>query len=163
MGSRPPGPTRTERRLSALGHVDDPRALLVVRPCAIMMLVPLSEDEQRILREIEDKLIESDPDLAREVGTTTVYSHAFRNLKWSALLFLVGVIAMIGLLSTSFVYAFGGFLVMLVAALIFERNARRMGKAGLQQATHSMHAAGLREYFGGTSQRMRERFKREDE
>lgn len=125
--------------------------------------VPLSEDEQRILREIEDKLTESDPELAREVGTTTVYSHAFRNLKWSTLLFVVGVVAMIGSLSTSFVLAFGGFLIMLVAALIFERNARRMGKAGLQQVTQSMHAAGLREYFGGTSERMRERFKREDE
>lgn len=125
--------------------------------------MPLSEDEQRILQEIEDKLIESDPDLAREVGTTTVYSHAFRNLKWATLLFVVGVVVMVGTLSTSFVFAFGGFLIMLVAALIFERNARRMGKAGLEQVTQTMHTAGLKDYFGGTSQRMRERFKREDE
>jgi hypothetical protein len=43
--------------------------------------VPLSEDEQRILSEIEEQLYESDPALAREVSQTTIYSHAFRNLK----------------------------------------------------------------------------------
>ena len=40
--------------------------------------VPLSEDEQRILSEIEQQLYESDPALAREVGSTTVYTAAFR-------------------------------------------------------------------------------------
>ena len=43
--------------------------------------MPLSEDEQRILSEIEDHLYESDPSLAREVAQTTIYTHAFRNLK----------------------------------------------------------------------------------
>lgn len=125
--------------------------------------MPLSEDEQRILQEIEAKLHESDPDLAREVGTTTVYSHAFRNLKWATLLFVVGVVLMVGLLATSFVYAFGGFLVMLAAALVFERNARRMGRAGMEQVTRSMRTAGLKDYFGSTSQRMRDRFRRDEE
>ena len=43
--------------------------------------MPLSEDEQRILQQIEAQLYESDPALAREVATTTLYSHAFRNIK----------------------------------------------------------------------------------
>ena len=51
---------------------------------------------------------------------------------------------------------------MLVSALAVERNARRMGKAGLEQITQSMRAAGLRDYFGNTSSRMRDRFKRDE-
>ena len=51
---------------------------------------------------------------------------------------------------------------MLVSALAIERNARRMGKAGIDQITQSMRAAGLRDYFGNTSQRMRDRFKRDE-
>ena len=51
--------------------------------------MPLSEDEQRILTEIEDHLYESDTALAREVAQTTIYTHAFRNLKWAALLFVL--------------------------------------------------------------------------
>ena len=124
--------------------------------------MPLSEDEQRILTEIEEQLAESDPQLAREVGSTTLYSHALRNMKWATLGFLVGVVAMIAMLSTSFVLAFLGFLVMLASALWFERNARKMGRAGLQQVTQSMRASGLRDYFGSTGQRMRERFRRDE-
>ena len=127
-----------------------------------MGAVPLSEDEQRILFEIEQKLTESDPALAREVGSTTIYSHAFRNLKWATAGFIVGVIVMIATLSQSFLLAFGGFLVMLASALWFERNARKLGRAGLEQMTHSDRSAGLRDYFGSQGQRMRERFRRED-
>ena len=124
--------------------------------------MPLSEDEQRILHEIEQKLTESDPALAREVGSTTIYTHAFRNLKWATALFVVGVIGMIAGLGAHFLLAFGGFLIMLAAALLFEHNARKLGRAGLQQMTQSMRSSGLRDYFGSTSQRMRERFRRED-
>jgi len=124
--------------------------------------VPLSEDEQRILSEIEAKLYESDPGLARDIADTTIYTHAYRNLKWSALGFFVGLAALIFTLGISFVLAFFGFLLMLVSALSFERNARRMGKAGVEQITQSMRAAGLRDYFGNTSQRMRDRFKRDE-
>ena len=125
--------------------------------------MPLSEDEQRILQQIEAQLYETDPALAREVASTTLYSHAFRNLKLAAAAFIVGVVFMIATLSTSFWLAFGGFLVMLASALWFERNARKLGRAGLEQMTKTMKAAGLRDSFGNTGQRMRDRFKREDE
>ena len=39
--------------------------------------MPLSEDEERILLEIEENLYESDPDLASEVSETTVYTKSF--------------------------------------------------------------------------------------
>jgi hypothetical protein len=124
--------------------------------------VPLSEDEQRILHEIEQQFYETDPGFAREVGSTTLYSHAFRNLKWATLGFVAGLVFLVVTLSTSFWIAFGGFLVMLASAFIFERNARKLGKAGLDQVTRSMRAAGIRERFGNTGNRMRDRFKKDE-
>ena len=124
--------------------------------------MPLSEDEQRILSEIEAKLYESDPGLARDIADTTIYTHAYRNLKWGLLGSLAGLVMLVLTLSVNFLLAFGGFLIMLVSALAVERNARRMGKAGINQITQSMRTAGLRDYFGSSSQRMRDRFKRDE-
>ncbi len=59
--------------------------------------------------------------------------------------------------------AFGGFLVMLGCAVLFERNLRKMGRAGWRQWTESMNASGVRDYFGTAGQRMRERFTKKDE
>lgn len=123
--------------------------------------MPLSDDEQRILSEIESHLYESDPELAREVAETTVYSHAFRNIKWAALGLVVGVVTMIWLLSVSYLLSFGGFLVMLGSLLFLERNARRVGKAGLGQMSQSMRSGGFRDAVGDAGARMRERFERD--
>ena len=125
--------------------------------------MPLSEDEQRILSEIEQQLYQSDPALARDIADTTVYTHAYRNLKWSLLGLVVGLVALILTLGTSYILAFGGFLVMLVSALAVERNARRLGRAGMQQMTQSMKAAGLRDALGNTGSRLKDRLKRPDE
>lgn len=124
--------------------------------------MPLSEDEQRILQEIEARLYETDPALAREVSSTTLYSHAFRNIKWATVGFVAGVVVMIATLSTHFVFAFLGFLMMLGSALYIEHNARKMGRAGWQQLTSSVRANGVKTYLGSTSQRMRDRMRRED-
>jgi hypothetical protein len=124
--------------------------------------VPLSEDEQRILQQIEAQLYESDPALAREVANTTLYSHAFRSLKLALLGFVVGCAVMVLTLAISFLLAFGGFLIMLVSSLFFVRAARTLGRAGLEQMTQSMRAAGLRDYFGNSGQRMRDRFRHDD-
>ncbi len=124
--------------------------------------VPLSEDEQRILQEIEQQLYASDPQLAREVSSTTIYRHAGRNLKWAALAFVAGTVFMIATLAVSFVVSFVGFLVMLGAAIFFERNLRKMGRAGWQQWTSSMRSSGMKDYLGGAGKRVRDRFKREE-
>lgn len=124
--------------------------------------MPLSEDEQRILQQIEAQLYESDPALAREVASTTLYSHAFRGLRLAAVGFIFGVIIMVATLSISFLLAFVGFLVMLGSALAFVRSTRALGRAGIEHVTQTMRAGGLRDYFGGTSQRMRDRFRNEE-
>ena len=70
--------------------------------------MPLSEDEQRILGEIEANLRASDPDLAKQVGSTTVYTDSLRKLKWGVVGFVVALVGSILLLSVSYLLAFGG-------------------------------------------------------
>jgi len=126
-------------------------------------MVPLSEDEQRILTDIEQHLYESDPKLVNEVSKTTVYTHAFRNMKWATLGFVVGVMLMIVLLTVNYVLAFGGFLLMLASVLMFERSARRLGRVGLDQMTRSMRGGSIKDAMGGAGAKMRERFNRPDQ
>lgn len=124
--------------------------------------MPLSEDEQRILSEIEDHLYESDPALAREVAQTTVYTHAFRSLKWAAFVFVAGTVAMIALLSVSFLASFAGVLIMLGALLWFVDSAQKLGRAGLEQMTSTVRGGGLKDVMGGTGAKLRDRFNREE-
>jgi hypothetical protein len=105
--------------------------------------MPLSEDERRILAEIERQLEQSDPALVREVSETTVYRHALGSIKWSVLGFIAGVALMVGTLQVHFALAFGGFVLMLVSALRFERDLRRMGRAGLASVSTSLRNANL--------------------
>ena len=51
---------------------------------------------------------------------------------------------------------------MLAAAFVIERNARAMGRAGMEQVTGSLRAGRLRDSFGGAGERMRNRFKRDE-
>jgi hypothetical protein len=126
--------------------------------------VPLSEDEERILKDIEREFYENDPAFARGVGETTLYRHAWRNIKLSLVGFVAGFAILVLALSVSYLFAFGGFLIMLACALVIERNARKMGRAGLESVTTRMKAGnGLREVLGTSSEKMRERFKRNDE
>ena len=126
--------------------------------------MPLSEDEERILKDIEREFYENDPAFAREVGETTLYRHAWRNIKLSLVGFVAGLAALVVSLSVNYLFAFGGFLIMLACALVIERNARKMGRAGLESVSKRMRAGnGLREVLGSSSEKMRERFKRDDE
>jgi hypothetical protein len=126
--------------------------------------VPLSEDEERILSEIAQQFYADDPEFARSVGESTVYRYTIRRMKWSGLGFAAGVVFLIASLSTSFLLAFVGFLLMLGCALYFERNLRKLGKAGLDHVTRSVRATHLRDSLGGARGRLRERFRRgEDE
>ena len=126
--------------------------------------MPLSDEEERILSEMEDHLNESDPDLVREVSETTVYTKSLRSLKWSGLAFLTGVILMVATLSVSFFLAFAAFLVMLGAALAIERSARQLGRTGLQQVAQSSRGNTFRSVIQEPGQKirdlMRERFQR---
>ena len=123
--------------------------------------MPLSEDEERILQEIAQRFYEDDPSFAREVSETTLYRHTVRRMKWSVVGLVAGAVFLVATLSTTLL-AFAGFLVMLASVLVFERNLRKLGKAGIEQLSRSVRANGLRDAIGGAGQRMRDRFKREE-
>lgn len=125
--------------------------------------MPLSEEEQRILSEIESQLRASDPDLARQVGSTTIYSHALRQLRWGVVAFVASFAAMVLLLTVNFLLAFVGFLAMAASAIVIERAARRMGRAGIDEAGQALGTGGLRGYVNGAGQRARDRLRRTDD
>ena len=118
--------------------------------------MPLSEDEQRILDQIESQLYESDPSLARDIADTTIYSVARRRLVVAVVGFVAGLALLLVMLQTNFVLSFAGFAVMLLAAMSIEANLRRMGKAGMDQLSRSMSNSGLRDYLGNARNRMGE-------
>ncbi len=107
--------------------------------------MPLSEDEQRILQEIEAQLYESDPDLVQQVEETTVYRHGARMIKWGILGFIAGLAILVLLFAQSLFLGFVGFLIMLGSAFLIERNVRRVGKAGMQSLTSSMKVTNIRD------------------
>ena len=106
--------------------------------------MPLSDDEQRILSQIEQQLHETDPALAKEVATTTVYTHSARNIKWSVLGFIIGLVTIVLTLSISFGWHSIGFAMMLAAALLFEQNLRRLGRAGMNQLSMNVRSGNLK-------------------
>lgn len=126
--------------------------------------MPLSEDERRILSEIEQQLYETDPGLAHEVSSTTVFTHGFRHIRLAAAGFVVGLVVLVLSLSVSYLLSFVGFLIMLASAWYGERNLRRVGKASLQKVTQNVgrEGGGVRGYFGDAGQRMRDRLNQED-
>lgn len=121
--------------------------------------MPLSEDEERILSEIAQQFYTDDPAFAGKVGETTLYRHTARRMKWAGLGFIGGLVFLVATLSVSYLLAFVGFLIMLACALLFERNLRKLGKAGLEHVSQSMRAGGLKDAFGDAGKRMRDRFK----
>lgn len=125
--------------------------------------MPLSEDEQRILSEIEKSFYENDPAFARQVGKTTVYSHARRNLKWATVAFVAGLAVMVVSFASSLLLGVVGFGIMLASAVWFERNLRRMGKAGWKSVSRSMPGGNLKTALGDARTRMRDRFRKRDE
>ena len=117
--------------------------------------MPLSEDEQRILLQIEQEFYDSDPEFAREVSETSLFRHSWRTIKWALLAFAVGLGLLIAALSIGFIFAFVGFLVMFAAAIVVERNARKLGRAGLEHVTGNMRTGGLKSTVGELGSRMK--------
>jgi hypothetical protein len=125
--------------------------------------MPLSEDEQRILQEIEAQFYATDPQLAQQVSETTLYRHAARTIRWAILGFVAGFVVLVGSFASSLPLGFAGFLAMLACAFIVERNVRKLGRAGLESLTSQMKGARLKGMLGDAGDNVRRRFKRGDD
>jgi hypothetical protein len=125
-------------------------------------LLPLSEHEQRILHELEQSLYQEDPDFAERVRSETVYRHAGRYCVWSALVFVAALVFMVLTFSTSVVLGFLGVVVMFLSGVVFANNARRMGKAGIDDISRSLHSRNLSNTVHDPRDWIRGRFHRDD-
>jgi len=99
--------------------------------------MPLSEDEQRILRQIEEQL-QRDPSFGRDLHIGR--SHSRRTLWFSCIGAVAGLVICIALLAASPYLAFVAFVGAVVAALIAERHIRAAGEAGLNHLSESMRS-----------------------
>lgn len=130
--------------------------------------MPLSDHEQRILAELEESLVRQDPQFAERVRSETVYRHAGRYCKWAAVGFLAGIGILVGFYPHSVAVGFLGVVLMFVSAVVFERNLRRMGKAGWHDLTRSLQKdrpegsepAGLEGAMDSARTWLRSRFRR---
>jgi hypothetical protein len=87
--------------------------------------MPLSEHEQRILAEIERRLLEEDPKFAHQVGSS-FRAHLGRRLKLAVAGFVLGLVVVI---SSTFLenvaVGVAGFVIMLASVFVFVRTMRR--------------------------------------
>ena len=117
-------------------------------------LMPLNDHEQRILDEIERQLAEDDPSFADQVGRTDLYTHLTRRIRLAAGAFLVGLV-MLFLFVISVWFAVGGFLVMLLSAVLIYRYLGMLGRDQIR----AMQAEGGGT-IGGFLGRIASRFRR---
>lgn len=97
--------------------------------------MPLSEDEQRILRQIEEQL-QRDPGFGRTLHRTGGGNR--RLLVLSSVAAVGCLVLTIGLLSVSPYLSFVAFVGAVIAALFAERHARTLGEAGLNHLSESV-------------------------
>jgi hypothetical protein len=125
--------------------------------------VPLNENEERILQEIERQFHANDPDSARRIGSTSLPRYLARNCKWAALGLLTGLAILLVSFSSSWVLGGFGFLVMVVSAVVLIQNLHRMGRFGIQQMTASVSGRSFSEAIEDAARRIRRRFSNDDE
>ena len=95
--------------------------------------MPLSEHEQRLLDQIERALYQEDPKFASTVRSTDLRTHMKRRLRRAAVVFAVGVVALLGgLVSNMPAVGIGGFVVMVAALALALSSWKRLGTAPSQ-------------------------------
>lgn len=95
--------------------------------------MPLSEEEARLLHQLEQSLAAEDPDFASTLRGSKLFAHNRRIALISALAFVIGIVVMFsGVMVPSVVLGVLGFVMMLVSAYMF-LNAYRRGIGSLDE------------------------------
>jgi len=97
--------------------------------------VPLNEDEQRILEEIERQFYEEDPKLARSVAEASLRYRFRPRRRLATVGFVIGLIVMLASFTTSAWIAAGGFVVMLGSVGWFAMGLRMDAAGGSESFT----------------------------
>ena len=97
--------------------------------------MPLSEEEQRLLEQMEQALAAEDPKFASTLRGSTLRARLRRQVVLSAVAFLAGTgLLMLGVILTVIPVSVAGFVVMLAAAYLFITAWRRGGEVAADQA-----------------------------
>ena len=121
--------------------------------------MPLSEHEQRILEEIERRLVADDPKFAREVGGGGAQGAALKRVKRAVVAFVLGFALLIaGLLYPDALIFFGiaSFAVMVASAAVIASGIKQVGR------DRSTEPAQRQGWFGRMEERWRKRYERGD-
>ena len=96
--------------------------------------MPLSEHEQKILEEIERRLIEDDPGLARRASQTSLPAHLSRRIRLAAFAFVLGFVMMLLILvpHVGVPLVITGFVIMLASGLVVYHYLKRLGRDQIQ-------------------------------
>jgi hypothetical protein len=124
--------------------------------------VPLSEEEQRILQEMEQKLYADDRGLASQFAHRHGGHRAGRSCRWAALCFVAGFVLLLLTFRSSLVLGSAGFVVMLFSALFFERNLRQLDGPFFGSFSRAFRRGGLGGEISDFRQRIRQHFKHQD-
>jgi hypothetical protein len=118
--------------------------------------MPLSDDEQQRLNQIEEHLSASDPRLA-QIADTSLYRHSARIITWATVGVIAGFVLIVATFTTTLALGVVGFLVMLVCLLVIERHARKIGRAGLGSLPDSI-ATRIQSALGRAEQQRHKRW-----
>jgi hypothetical protein len=102
--------------------------------------MPLSEDEQRILKQIEAQFYEHDPAFAEKVSAPGLYRPALRKARWAVVGLIASLVGLVLTLQVHFLVAFVCFAAMLCCAFVIEDSLRKVGRAGLNGVRSSVTA-----------------------
>jgi hypothetical protein len=94
--------------------------------------MPLSEDEQRILRQIEEQL-QADPSFALKVNHRSHQGVSGPRLLWSIVALVVALAVAIAALQISAWLSFAAFVAMVVAGVFLERELTARGRDQLSR------------------------------
>jgi hypothetical protein len=118
--------------------------------------VPLSEEELRLLEQMERALVEEDPKLASTLRGTSLRRSARRRAILAGACFLVGVaVLMSGAITEKWYLGIVGFVVMLGSATIAVTALRGQQAAGSESRSAGRSAHGFTVIEGGRSGRSR--------
>lgn len=120
--------------------------------------MPLSEDEKRILQQMEQRLYAEDPVSAERISSTTLPRFLARRCRWAALGFSVGLLVLVLSLAVSWILGLVGFLIMVLSAVVFVQSLRTMSRHGWRQISAGFQEASWADLAGDARRRLRRRF-----
>jgi hypothetical protein len=122
--------------------------------------MPLSEHEQRILEEIERRLVADDPKFAREVSTGTAQGKTLRRVKRAVAAIVLGFMLLIaGFFKPQLLVFFGiaWFAIMVASAAVIATGIKQVSRERTQET------AKRQGWFGRMEERWRKRYEGGDE